>query len=200
MINIKKLYLYNDIKHLDVKLYHYITKYYLNDIYKIFFRSMQLIKKQINLKSTKPLCCVLDLDESFFQNDSFLYNTLHLWNYNSDLYNFYKSQKFIDKSFGPILPFMHILYSYLINKNIHIIFLSGRREKYRHLTINNLSYFNIDYKNYELILNDTNLSSHLYKQHHIEQISNKYRIILCINDQTEFCHPNLIQMPAIYNI
>lgn len=206
MINVKELYIYNDIKYLDKKLYQYIKYNYFNDIYNVFFNVMQHIKKQIdinkvnNLKTLKPLCCVLDLDETFFQNDSFLYNTLHIWEYNNDLYKFYKSPTFINKSFGPILPFMYILYSYLIQKNIQIIFLSGRHEKFRQLTIDNLDFFNIDKKKYKLILNKTTMPSDLYKQYHIKQISNDYKIILCLNDQNEFDHQNLIQTPQIYKI
>ena len=204
MINVKKLYIYNDIKYVDKTLYQYIKNNYFNDIYSVFFNSIQHIQKQLNIRKlqnfTKPLCCVLDLDETFFQNDSFLYNTLHIWKYNNDLYNYYKSTKFINKSFGPILPFMYILYSYLIQKNIQIIFLSGRHEKFRQLTIDNLNFFNIDKKNYKLILNNTTIPSYLYKQYYIKKISNDYDIILCLNDQNEFSHKNLIQTPQIYNI
>ena len=44
------------------------------------------------------------------------------------------------------------------------------------------------------------MPSDLYKQYHIKQISNDYDIILCLNDQNEFDHQNLIQTPQIYKI
>ena len=93
---------------------------------------------------------------------------------------------------------MFILYKYLLHKNIHIIFLSGRDIKYKKLTIDNLNFFNV--KKFELILNDTGLDSKIYKQNNINEISKKYNIILCINDQKEFIHENLIMSPMIYKI
>ena len=170
MIDDKKLLRYNQIKHKDEKLNNYIINYYFNDIYKCFFNSMKKINKNINTNKneSKPMCCVIDLDESFFQNDSFLYNTLDIWKYNKKLYKYFKSIKY---QFGPILPFMFILYKYLLHKNIHIIFLSGRDIKYKKLTIDNLNFFNV--KKFELILNDTGLDSKIYKQNNINEISKK---------------------------
>ena len=52
---------------------------------------MKKINKNINTNKneSKPMCCVIDLDESFFQNDSFLYNTLDIWKYNKKLYKYF---------------------------------------------------------------------------------------------------------------
>lgn len=196
----KDLYTYNNSKYIDKKLYNYIVTQYFNDIYICFYKSMKLLKRNIMSNNIKPMCCVLDLDESFFQNNSFLYNTQYIWKYNPRLYNKYSDSNFHKKHFGPVLPYMYILYSYLKQKNIHIIFLSGRNEKFRELTINNLSYFDIKKNNYELILNNTNKKSNLYKQEKISIISKKYNIVLCINDQKEFIHRNLIEMPQLYKI
>lgn len=194
MLNDKKLYEYEKIKYKDKNLEYYIINYYFNDIFKCFFNSMKIINKNIN-NNIKPMCCVIDLDETFFQNDSFLFNTLDIWKYNKNLYEYYKS---IKQPFGPILPFMFILYEYLIYKNIHIIFLSGRHIKYKQQTIDNLIFFNVN--KFELILNDTKLESKIYKQNNINEISKKYNIILCINDQKEFKHENLVMSPSLYII
>lgn len=194
------LYTYNNSKFVDNKLYKYIVSDYFNDIYVCFHKSMRLLKKNIKLNDIKPMCCVLDLDESFFQNYSFLYNTQNIWKYNPRLYNKYSDNKFHNKHFGPVLPYMFILYKYLMSKNIHIIFLSGRNEKFRELTINNLSYFDITKGSYELILNDNNKKTNLYKQEKLSKISKNYNIVLCINDQNEFSHKNLIKMPQLYKI
>jgi hypothetical protein len=40
----------------------------------------------------------------------------------------------------------------------------------------------------------------IYKQYHIKKISNEYDIILCLNDQNEFNHHNLIKTPQLYYI
>ena len=208
MLDDKTLYTYNNIRHKNTKLSNYISSKYFSDIYVCFYKAMQLLKKNITLYKlsssiyplNKPMCCILDLDETFFQNDSFLYNTLGIWKYNPLLYDKFTELKFYNMNFGPILPFMFILYKYLIYKNIHIIFLSGRKEKYRNLTIDNLSYFNISPDSYDLILNDTNCISNKYKQDQLTIISQNYNIVLCMNDQNEFMHENLIKMPQLYTI
>jgi len=205
MLNDKTLGVYNNIRYINKELYDYIISRYFSDIYHCFYKAMQLLKKNINCnldknKINKPMCCILDLDETFFQNDLFLYNTLYIWWYNPKLYNKFINPNFYNKNYGPILPFMFILYKYLIYKNIHIIFLSGRKEKYRKLTIDNLTYFNINEDSYTLILNDTNKNTYIYKQEHLLNISNYYNIVLCLNDQNEFEHENLINMPKIYKI
>lgn len=190
-----KLYKYNDQKYKDRELNLYITKYYFNDVYLCFFKCMKMINHNLLNKShpTKQCCCILDLDETFFQNDSFLFNTLDIWKYNTKLYDYYTS---LGKSFGPILPFMYILYEYLVHKNIHIIFLSGRNIKYKELTVSNLKFFNVT--KFELILNDTNDID--YKQKHVNDINKKYDVILCANDQNEFYHKNMVQFPKLYQV
>ena len=202
MLDDKTLYVYNSIKYKNKELYDYVVSKYFDDMYHCFYKAMQLLKKNIliNNSSNKPMCCILDLDETFFQNDSFLYNTLYIWKYNPKLYNKFSDLNFYNKHFGPILPFMFILYKYLIYKNIHIIFLSGRKEKYRNLTINNLSYFDIMKDSYELILNNTNDQSNKYKQDKISNINQNYNIVLCMNDQNEFNHENLIKTPQLYKL
>ena len=84
MLDDKTLYTYNNIRHKNTKLSNYISSKYFSDIYVCFYKAMQLLKKNITLYKlsssiyplNKPMCCILDLDETFFQNDSFLYNTL----------------------------------------------------------------------------------------------------------------------------
>jgi hypothetical protein len=197
MLSDTEFYYYNTNKIIYYPIYNYIKNDYFNDLYDIFKCSMSLIKHNlINDYDKRCKCVILDLDESFVCNDYYLFHTLDLYNFNKDIKNFYKNR--LDKSYGPILPFMIILYEYLISKNIKVIFLTGRNKKFKKSTINNLKYFNI-YK-FELIMKSNNINSKLYKTNIINELDKIYNIILCINDQDEFIHKNLIKTPKLYNI
>jgi predicted secreted acid phosphatase len=198
VITDKEFYYYNKNKYKILSIYNYIKNEYLYDICKVIFNSIQLVKKNKKDSITsKPNCVVFDLDETFLCNDFYKFYILEVFQYNRLIYDYYKSR--IPSNIGPILPFIIILYEYLIYHNIKIIFLSGRNEEWREQTIENLNIFNIN-NNYLLYLKPKNLNSHTFKQEIIDEIEKKYNILLCLNDQKEFIHKNLLYMPQLYII
>lgn len=197
VITDKEFYYYNKNKNKILSIYNYITNDYLYDICKVIYNSIQLVKKNKKEYITSlPNCVVFDLDETFFCNDFYKFHTLEVFKYNKLIYDYYKFR--IPKYIGPILPFIIILYEYLIYHNIKIIFLSGRNEEWKEQTIENLNMFNIN--NYILYLKPKILDSHKFKQNKIYEIEKKYNILLCLNDQKEFTHKNLLYMPQLYII
>jgi predicted secreted acid phosphatase len=175
-------------------IYQYIiSNKYLNDIYKVYKNSIKHI--QNNYTKNKKYYAIIDLDETFLFNDFYLLHTLNIYKYNLNIYNYYKKK--LNPLFGPILPFICILYYYLKHKNINIIFLTARELKYKEDTIKNLKLFKIEYE--KIIFKDTDIESFKYKKTQIEQLNKEYDIILILNDQPEFKHKHLIQMPRLYN-
>jgi len=193
----KEFYHYNKNKYTVLSIYNYIKNNYLYDICKVIFESIQLIKINKS-KSNSPLpnCVVLDLDETFLCNDFYKFYLLELYNFNPKIKNYYKYN--IPNNIGPLLPFVIILYKYLLYHNITIIFLSGRNNDLKDQTNKNLNLFHI--KNYILYLKPNNLDSAIFKQNMIYQIEKEFNILLCLNDQKEFTHQNLLYMPQLYTI
>lgn len=75
-----KIYVQKNIK-LPI-LDGYISETYITDIYNSFLRSIQQIKSALLITPDKPSCIVIDLDETFLQNDDFYPFTLKIWKYN----------------------------------------------------------------------------------------------------------------------
>jgi predicted secreted acid phosphatase len=193
-ISDKEFYEYNKKNILYMPIYQYIiSNKYLNDIYKVYKNSIKHI--QNNYTKNKKYYAIIDLDETFLFNDFYLLHTLNIYKYNLNIYNYYKKK--LNPLFGPILPFICILYYYLKHKNINIIFLTARELKYKEDTIKNLKLFKIEYE--KIIFKDTDIESFKYKKTQIEQLNKEYDIILILNDQPEFKHKHLIQMPRLYN-
>jgi len=137
---------------------------------------------------------VLDLDETFLFNDYYLKHTLETYKYNQHIYNFYKHN--LDSKFGPVIPFMIILYEFLVKNNVEIFFLTARDIKFKEDTVSNLKLFNIN--KYQIIFKTGHISSSDYKIHEMKKINKLGEIILCVNDQKEFYNKNTIYMPQLY--
>lgn len=190
----KEFYNYNKNNKIYLPIFKYInSNKYLNDIYKIFIKSIKHIKNNYN--SNIKQCAIIDLDETFLFNDFYLFHTLDTYkHYNYKIYKHYKNN--FNKLYSPIIPYMYILYSYIINKNIDVIFLTARDIKYKKTTIDNLKYFGIT--KYFIIFKTGDIKSNIYKQYNIRQIEKNNNIILILNDQNEFYHRHLIKMPQLY--
>ncbi len=171
----------------------YIEKYYLSDIYDCFIHTMKQLKRNYNIPlSEKPMCIIMDLDETFLQNDDFYPFTLAIWKQHPTLYKFYLHHA-KENQFGPILPFMYILYRYCIAKEIRVIFISGRMEHLREQTVNNLIFY--DVMDFDLYLSD---NSECYKSNIIRELEKYYNILAVLNDQNDSPHSKLIRFPQLY--
>ena len=113
------------------KLSYYIRNDYLNDIFRAYTSSLNLVRKYLEDTSVyhrlRP-AILIDLDETFLQSPTIApYNlTIHP----PDIQKLYaKLAK--EESIGPIMPFMGILYKYLIKKGIKVIFMTERSKSDR---------------------------------------------------------------------
>lgn len=176
------------------QLSRYIEKYYISDIYDCFVHAMGQLKSNYNPLSKNPMCIIIDLDETFLQNDDFYPFTLRIWKHYPALYKFYL-HLVKENQFGPILPFMYILYRYCIANDIKVIFISGRLEHLREQTMNNLIFY--DVTDFDLYLSDNSID---YKSNIIQVLENNYNILAVLNDQNDSPHNKLIKFPQLYII
>lgn len=179
------------------KIYFYIiSNDYVRDIQKCMYRAITMVQKELRQNITdKPNIAVIDLDETFLFNDYYLSHTLEAYRYNNHIQKFYKEQ--LDKKYGPVVPFMIIVYEYLVKKGIHVFFLTARNNKFKEDTVNNLALFNIT--NYSICFKKNDISSAEYKKRELRNIEdNGWNIVLCLNDQKEFEHRALVNMPQLY--
>lgn len=185
-----KIYAKNHIELPQLTLY--IENYYLSDIYDCFVRTLKQLKHEYNPLSER-MSIIIDLDETFLQNDDFYPFTLGVWKQDSELFKFYLHH--VKKNqFGPILPFMYILYSYCISKGIRVIFVSGRLEYIRKQTVNNLNFYGVYH--FDLYLAGPKWN----KIKIIKKLEKKYNILAVLNDQNDSPHAKLIKFPQLYVI
>ncbi len=191
----RQFYKYNKENIIYTPVYFYIvSNNYIKDIQNCFYNALKLARRQIQLKKKNKLIAVIDLDETFLFNDYYLNHTLEVYRYNYYIYEFYKKK--LDKKYGPVIPFMIILYEYLIKNNVEVFFLTARDTKFKEDTVENLKLFNIN--KYKITFKKGNISSIDYKMKEIEKIRQTGDIILCMNDQVEFYDKNMITMPRLY--
>lgn len=198
MITDKEFYECNRNGLIYNKIYFYIiSNDYARDIQKCMYRAITMVQKELrqNTNVNKPNIAVLDLDETFIFNDYYLLHTLEAYRYNNHIHRFYKDK--LNKRYGPILPFMIIVYEYLVKNGVHVFFLTARDIKFKEDTVNNLALFNI--KEYSICFKKNNTSSPEYKKKEMKKIEDKgWNIVLCMNDQKEFQHRTLVSMPQLY--
>ena len=181
----------------------YIRNDYMDDLYICFKKAMSVIKRVKPAKPTKsgkyrkhrkPDVIIMDLDETFMQNASFAPHILELWSEPQKSY-FLKLSKL---DIGPILPFMRILYDYLIFKKIEVIFLTGRRENLRELTNKNLRLFGIE--KYQLYMCPVGDNSYSFKKRMYYALKHLKHVVLVLNDQDEIQSKRLIKFPQLYKV
>lgn len=172
-------------------LTHYVKYYYRNHLRQILFYLLKHIRDI-------PIYCnsiiIIDLDETFIQNADFYPHTLGLWT--PTLQHVYRQTGKVD--IGAVLPYMYILYAYLIHKQISVVFLTGRKEKLRTLTRKNLKMFGVT--QYHLFMTPDNLNSYVYKNMIVQQLSVQHDIIAILNDQSEIIHDRLVKFPQLYTV
>ncbi len=172
----------------------YICTHYIEDIYYSFECAMKQIITNSVIKTDKPPGVIIDLDETFMQNDEFLLYTMDIWLYNPALYEYYLENA-INYQYGPILPFMYILYKYCIDKNIRVIFISGRLNHHKQQTINNLNFYGVT--DFEIYLSSTS-DSKSNKIKAIKKLEKQYNILAVLNDQPDSPHHTMVKFPQLY--
>lgn len=195
---LKQMTYYNkDNPNYDLRLLvSYVRNHYWYDIYTCFRQSMsyiQLYLKSENVGHSKTHAVVIDIDETFMQNASFAPFTTELWGRRRSYYN-----RLAIHDIGAILPYMYILYEYLILKQIKPIFLTGRHQSLRQITITNLTMFGI--KGYLLYMNPEHGNSRKFKNKIFNTLNQYYDIICVLNDQDEINTHNHIKFPQLYRI
>lgn len=196
MITDKEFRRYNEEGVVYNKIYFYIiSNDYARDIQLCTYKAIKMINQRLDSNMTRNNIAVIDLDETFLFNDYYLLHTLEAYRYNKHIQSFYKNK--LDKRYGPIIPFMIIVYEYLVSRGIDVFFLTARDIKFKEDTESNLEMFNI--KDYQIVFKEGDLSSKEYKQKEIKKIEERgYNIVLCLNDQKEFIHDSLVTMPRLY--
>ena len=158
------------IKYINNNLYFDILK----DQYNIIEKYIKNITFDIND------VIVFDIDEVCLLNlmyiNNFTYSFLYD-KYNNNLYNY-------SNGFNPIIEECKNIFTYLHNKNIKYIFVTGRKDYIREITINNLKLVGLDnYIDLYTCSNDFCNKINIYKNECYEQIQLKYNIICIIGDQ-----------------
>lgn len=171
-------------------LIKYVKYQYDIDLQNIVIKLLKYIK-QLEIHSNSII--IIDLDETFLQNADFYPHTLELWC--PTMQQVYaKTGK---RDIGGILPYMSILYFYLIHKKIKVVFLTGRKETLRNITKLNLQMFGIC--DYDLFMTPLNTCSTLYKNYIVEQFRT-HDIVAILNDQDEITHDKLVKFPQLYTV
>lgn len=196
MIADKEFRRYNKEGLIYNKIYFYIiSNDYAMDIQLCTYKAIRMIRQRLDNKLTHNNIAVIDLDETFLFNDYYLLHTLETYTYNKHIQTFYRNK--LDKRYGPVIPFMIIVYEYLVSRGVNVFFLTARDIKFKEDTENNLEMFNI--RDYRIAFKEGDISSKEYKQREIKKIEDQgYNIVLCLNDQKEFIHDSLVSMPQLY--
>jgi predicted secreted acid phosphatase len=172
-------------------LERYVRNFYWRDIYKCFRMSMAVVNIYMKHFPLNNLAVVIDLDETFLQNASFAPTITKLW----------RKPRFYDllakQDMGAVLPYMIIFYEYILSKGIKPIFLTGRNQRLRELTIKNLELFGV--RDYVLYMNSIK-DSRKFKNMIYNTIKLQYNIICVLNDQDEINTINHIKFPQLYRI
>lgn len=196
MITDREFRKYNEAGAIYNKIYFYIiSNNYATDIQLCTYKAIRMIRQRLDNKPARNNIAIIDLDETFLFNDYYLLHTLEAYGYNKHIQSFYRNK--LDKRYGPVIPFMIIVYEYLVSKGVDVFFLTARDIKFKEDTENNLEMFNI--RNYQISFKEGEISSKEYKQKEIKKIEDRgYNIVLCLNDQKEFIHDSLVAMPQLY--
>ena len=182
----------------------YVSKKYDNDMFSRYYIDLlelcveTIMKIKKHYDEYKQNVIVIDLDETFLQNDHYYKYTYKIWDYNIELYEKYEKMGSEGKSV--LMPFMYILYRYCVKKNIKIVLLSGRdKDTYYERTKEELSIFDIyEYDLYLCNIKDTRK----YKNEVVEYLNDMFNIVGILNDQQEITgyYDRQIYYPKLYII
>ncbi|MDR3491599.1 MAG: HAD family acid phosphatase [Gammaproteobacteria bacterium] len=158
--------------------YHDTGKYE-RDIEKVIDQATAYLKTRVNQKSTKKLAMVLDIDETSLSN----YNDMLILGFGGKIQEINDAEgEGKDAAIKPTLE----IYNYAKAHNVAVFFITGRTEKYRTATENNLQ--EAGYHNWDALTlkseNYSNPSAAPYKIAERKAITKKgYDIIINIGDQ-----------------
>ena len=100
----------------------------------------------------------------------------------------------LEQGIGPIMPYMYILYRYIISKGIRVIFVSDRPRSESHRVKYNLSRFGIT--KYYLIMG---VDSKKQKQQIYLDLIAEYNVLAILDDQPHMNHvPEFVKFPSLY--
>ena len=167
----------------------YIDSIHLS--FKAAFSRISKIMNQYKYQTKKYQMAVwINIEETFLQSYSLAPYNLYMWP--KKMRHLY--EKLSKNKIGAIMPYMFILYKFLIFNKIKVIFISDRPKSETNIIRRNLSYFGV-YRYYLL----TNINTKQKKHNFYHEISREYNVISVLDDQPDLRNmPGFIQFPQIY--
>jgi 5'-nucleotidase (lipoprotein e(P4) family) len=161
-----------------------VSYYESGKIEKEYEKAIQKMQKQLDLqiknsKGKNNVAVVFDIDETILSN--YPHMKMLDFGYIPELWD-----KWVDEAKAPVIKPTKKLYDYLVNKNIKIIFITGRYADQYEKTKKNLNDLGIE--NFDTIItksrNGNNITTGKYKEQKREELVKKgYQIIACVGDQ-----------------
>jgi len=193
----------NELKeYVELEIYHpklcflsyYIQNHYRNDIYLAFRKNMNLIKtfmSEFSIYYHHNLAILISLDDVFLQTQDFSLYTNIIWKDDPKIYQLY--QRLNQSNISPILPYMYILYSYAVSRNIRVIFMTRRSHRYSQNIRLNLSRLGV------LKYNIITSIKEKHKQKMYFELTREYNIITTLDDQNTLKNvPGFVKFPNLY--
>jgi hypothetical protein len=167
---------------------------YMEEIHQAFIKSLRRVIKTKNMYQFQinpyPFVIWINLDDTFLQSYTLAPYNLYIWP--KKLRSFYHALSL--HKIGPVMPYMFVLYKFLLHHKIKVIFVSDQRESEKNIVKRNLSFFGVH--KYYLVMgaNTKRKKENLY-----HNISRECIITGVLDDQPELKNmPEFIQFPQIY--
>jgi hypothetical protein len=194
---------YTPLSEIPIPARRYIAHQYADDIqHRVFetimavrdYKYEKIARDARGIPTRRRPCVIIAIDDVFLHTPRFAPYIYRMYRTYPTQHSFYT--ELAPHDFGAPLPYMLILYEYLIRNGIRVIFITNQKRSHIRRIKLNLALF--DVHEYGLLARKKDIDPKHFKTNCISRISCKNRIIAVLNDQPDVEHPALIKFPALY--